>query len=321
MSNLIKATHEGKIRLADKELPVAVLQNGKRIITQSALFSAFGRPMRGSRSAGDQDAPKMPGLIDAKNLKPFISNELIDLIKPVEYSDGKGRKNAGYDATVLPLICEVYVDARNSKNENGKSVLTAKQLPNVDAAEMVLRALSRVGIIGLVDEVTGYQEIRPRNALQEFLDTFLAKERAKWVKRFPDEFFELLFEMKGWTWNYASTKKGQFVGRYINDLVYDRLAPAINEELRKKNPVVDKETGRRKGKHHSWLSEDIGVPKLQEHLFALITLAKASGKNWSQFYRMVQRSLPKYGENYMLDFKDEVGEIERSTEISQNRLF
>jgi hypothetical protein len=162
-----------------------------------------------------------------------------------------------------------------------------------------------VGIIALVDEATGYQEIRPRNALQEFLDNFLLKERAKWVKRFPYEFFELLLEMKGWTWNYASTKKPQFVGRYINDLVYDRLAPAINEELRKRNPMVNRETGYRKGKHHSWLTEDIGVPKLQEHLFALITLAKASGKNWNNFYRMVQRSLPKYGQNFQIEFKEE----------------
>ncbi len=42
--------------------------------------------------------------------------------------------------------------------------------------------------------------------------------------------------------------------------------------------MVDKETGRRKGIHYSWLTEEIGVLELQEHLFALITLAKACVK-------------------------------------------
>lgn len=44
--------------------------------------------MRGSRSAGDQSAPKLPGLIDAKNLKPFISNELYEVIKDLIVFDG-----------------------------------------------------------------------------------------------------------------------------------------------------------------------------------------------------------------------------------------
>ena len=206
-NKLIKATHEGEIPIGNVKLRVAVLSNGKRIITQSALFEAFGRPMRGSRSKGDQDEPKLPGLIDAQNLKPFISRELAEVIKVVEYEDLNGRETEGYDATALPLICEVYVDARNATKENGKPVLTAKQMPNVMAAEMVLRALSKVGIIGLVDEVTGYQEVREKDALQLFLQKFLEDEKGKWVRTFPPDFFEAIFKMKGWTWKQASTKK------------------------------------------------------------------------------------------------------------------
>ena len=104
MSNLIKATHEGDLPIGDVTLRVAVLADGKRIVTQSALFEAFGRPMRGSRSLTDQDVPKLPGLIDAKNLKPFISKELSEVIKVVKYEDLKGREIEGYDATALPLI-------------------------------------------------------------------------------------------------------------------------------------------------------------------------------------------------------------------------
>jgi hypothetical protein len=154
MNNVIKATHEGEIVIGTAKLKVAVLSNGKRIITQSAIFEAFGRPIRGSRSLADQNGPN-------------------EMIKVVEYEDLKGKKTDGYDATVLPLICEVYVDARHAKKSNGSAVLTTKQMPNVLAAETVLRALAKVGIIGLVDEVTGYQEERDKNALQEFLSKFI----------------------------------------------------------------------------------------------------------------------------------------------------
>ena len=40
--------------------------------------------------------------------------------------------------------------------------------------------------MALVDEATGYQEIRDRLALQAILDRFLRKELAAWAKRFPD---------------------------------------------------------------------------------------------------------------------------------------
>jgi len=292
-NKLIKATHEGSIPIGKVNLRVAVLENGKRIITQSALFDAFGRPMRGSRSQGDQDVPKLPGLIDAKNLKPFISKELSDVIKPVEYENLNGKIDEGYDATTLPLICEVYVDARNAIKENGKPVLTSKQMPNVIAAETVLRALSKVGIIGLVDEVTGYQEIREKDALQLFLQKFLEDEKGKWVRTFPPEFFEAIFKMKGWTWQQANGgKKPQVVGHYINNYVYSRLAPRILNELRDRNPKNDK--GNRKGKHPQWINPDFGHPKLKEHLTVLTAFAKAAGYNWTNWERMVNRALPKF---------------------------
>lgn len=294
MSNIIKATHEGEIVIGSAKLKVAVLLNGKRIITQSAIFEAFGRPMRGSRSLADQDGPKLPGLIDAKNLKPFISNELYELIKVVEYEDLKDKKTEGYDATVLPLICEVYVDARYAIKDNGTPVLTAKQMPNVFAAETVLRALAKVGIIGLVDEVTGYQEERDKNALQEFLSKFINEQRGVYIPTYPDEFFEALFKMRGLNWSLASKgKKPQYFGHLLNNYVYERIGPKILEELKRVNPK-DQTTGKRKGKHTQHIDEKYGHPKLKEHLIVLTAFAKASGYNWSTWERMVNKALPKF---------------------------
>lgn len=195
------------------------------------------------------------------------------------------------------MICEVFLRARDA------GALRKSQKHIADQADILIRGLAHVGIIALVDEATGYQADRGKEELQQILKMFILEEQARWIKRFPDEFFELLFEMKGWTWNQVTQKKPVVVGKYINDIVYARLAPNILDELKKKNPTNEK--GRRKGKHHQWLTDDIGHPKLQQHLSGAMALMRASGKNWTNFKRMLERAYPKFGDNYKLPFKDD----------------
>ena len=60
---MLKATHEGKLQIGNMELSVAVLEDGTRIIKQSDVFKALGRPARGNaRVIG------IPTFMDAKNL-------------------------------------------------------------------------------------------------------------------------------------------------------------------------------------------------------------------------------------------------------------
>lgn len=40
-------------------------------------------------------------------------------------------------------------------------------------AEILVRGLATIGIIALVDEATGYQDIRARKALNQILDKFI----------------------------------------------------------------------------------------------------------------------------------------------------
>jgi P63C domain len=99
--------------------------------------------------------------------------------------------------------------------------------------------------------------------------------------------------MKGWNWSIANKgQKPQVVGHYINNYVYSRLAPQVLTELRKLNPKDD--AGKRKGKHTQWIDIDFGHPKLKEHLSVLMALARASGHNWKNWDRMVERALPKF---------------------------
>ena len=76
-----------------------------------------------------------------------------------------------------------------------------------------------------------------------------------------------------------------------NDLVYERLAPDLLIELEERNPKDEK--GHRKHRHHQWPTEDIGHPKLAQHLYAVIGLMRASLGRGSTFYRMMQRAFPK----------------------------
>ena len=100
-----------------------------------------------------------------------------------------------------------------------------------------MRALAHVGIIALVDEATGYQDVRARNALNEILEQFIADELRRWTKLFPDEFYRQMFRLRGWEWKVQSIKQRPgVVGNYTNDLVYQRLAPGVLDELRRKDP-------------------------------------------------------------------------------------
>jgi hypothetical protein len=287
MSNIIKATHEGKLILGESELNVAVLEDGTRVISRNAIFKAFGRTKRG-RAKTEQRVPNMPSFIDANNLQPFLGEDLRGGLKQLDFLDLNGKQDSAYDALILPMLCKVYLDARQSK------ALKTQQLPLARASEILLVSLSKVGIIAMVDEVTGFQEERDKNALQEFLSKFINEQRGVYIPTYPDEFFEALFKMRGLNWSLASKgKKPQYFGHLLNNFVYERIGPKVLEALRKVNPK-DEITGKRKGKHTQHIDDKYGHPKLKEHLIILTAFAKAAGYNWNTWERMVNKALPKF---------------------------
>jgi len=199
---------------------------------------------------------------------------------------------------LLADICDAILEAR----KNGK--LNYQQQHIAEKAELLVRGFARVGIIALVDEATGYQDFRARQALEKILERFLSQELLGWAKRFPDDFYKELFRLRGWEYKPGSVKRPMLVGRLTNDLVYSRLAPGVLTELQSRTPRDDR--GRLKHHFHRWLTEDIGHSKLQEHLSAVIALMRASA-DWRGFERMINRALPKYGEPPRLPLYDEEG--------------
>ncbi len=294
---ILKATHQGPLNIADRELMCAVLEDGTRVISRTAIFRAFGRTQRG-RKKDEMRALNMPSFIDANNLQPFIDEGLRGQLIPIEYYNVTGTLTSGYKAEILPLLCEVYLSAR----EGG--ALTKQQQPLALASELLVRSLSRVGIIALVDEATGYQVDRDQDSLQKFLALYLSEERLKWAKVFPDEYYKQLFRLRGWAYSPLSVKRPKDVGRVTNELVYKKLPPHVFEELRRLNPVKNKISGRREATHHQHLSKDIGQADLRDHLLQLIAIMRASA-NWGIFKRNFARAFPTPGDQTELDLGDE----------------
>jgi hypothetical protein len=180
-------------------------------------------------------------------------------------------------------------------------VLSHTQVRIAEQCKVLYRGFTVLGITALVDEATGYQEVRDKRALQAILDAFLGKELAAWAKRFPDEFYQEMFRLKNWQWRGMKVNRPSVVGKYTKDLVYERLAPELLTELEKRNPRDEK--GNRKAKHHQWLTEDVGHPALAQHLYATIGFMRASS-TWEQFYRMMQRAFPKKDTTMLLPMGD-----------------
>ena len=138
-----KAKYEGKLKIGDLELDVAVLENKQRVITLTAVFKALDRPVRGNARLIN-----VPTFMDAKNLQPFICKDLRDVINKVQYINLNGKIQEGYDALIIPLVSDLYLKVR----DDGK--LLKSQEDTAKKAEILVRSLAKVGIIALVDDKT-----------------------------------------------------------------------------------------------------------------------------------------------------------------------
>lgn len=283
---LLKATHEGKVKLGDTELKVAVLSDGSRIISANAVFKAFGRVQRSNARLIN-----MPAFLDAKNLQPFIGEDLKPLIKSIDFETKLGKKDNGFNASILPKLCKVYLDAR--------SILTKSQEPLARSSEILLLGLSELGITALIDEATGYQYERETHELQKILSAYISNELLAWQQRFPHEFYKEIFRLRGWDYTATNIKtKPSVVGHWTNTLVYKQLPKGVLSELKKNTPKDD--LGRRKHHYHRLLTDDVGHPHLQKQIVSVITLMSISD-SWKEFIRLFNK---KFGQQEL-----ELGEL------------
>lgn len=283
---ILTVTHEkNPLRIGDVEIACAVLEGGIRVISLRAVTKALGRsrPKGGQKGGGVE----MPYFLAADNLKPFISNDLRGGVETtMVYNSLCGGMTYGIPADLLTDICEVFLKARDA----GPGVLHHTQISLAQNAEKLMRGLAKVGIRALVDECTGYQEVRPKDDLQSFLDLLITDKYTPWITRkFPRWFFKELSRITG-----ISIQNGTpgYFGYLINELVYDRLGnPEVTPTLQSKNPR-NPETGRRPRCHWQHLTTNFGIPVLDLHFATLKGLMQHS-TNLQQLIMRCDGTLPK----------------------------
>ena len=270
-----RAAYEGDLHIGELTLPSAVLQDGRRVLISRAFLTALGRPWKGTYQRSDR-----PNFVDAKNLDQFITEEVREYLEPIEFRNLRGQKVQGYRAELLPLVCDVYLRARDAGE------LTESQRSIGRQSEILTRSLSKIGIVGLVDEATGYQSVRARDEVQRILAAYISEELLPWAKKFPDSFYEQIHRVWGWPYAPGNHKRTAYIGKLTNWLIYEQLPPGVLEELRHKNPR-DSETGRRKTTHHRHLTEDVGHPSLEKQITSVTTLLRATPTNKPGFFKQL----------------------------------
>jgi hypothetical protein len=277
---LPRASHEGDLHIPGVvPLKVANLKDGRRVLLSRAFLEALGRPWKGTYKHTTR-----PNFIDAKNLDPFITDELVQYLEPIEYLSPSGHKRTGYRAELLPLVCKVYIKARDAGALNPGQKSAAK------FAEVLLEGFEKIGIISLVDDATGYTKIRARDELQAILAAYISAELLPWAKRFPDSFYEELHRVWGWNYTPGSNARNAYIGKLTKALIYDPLPPGVIEELERKNPY-DPEKRRRKRLHHQLLTSNIGHPHLEKQIVSVTTLLRIS-TNKDEFIRHFSKAFP-----------------------------
>ena len=113
MENPTKADHgqvavaSGPLKLLDIEIDCYVTEDGTPVMSSGKITKAIGKQWRGF------SLTEYPIFVGAKNIVPFISDELKEMLIPFIIKDGNGNVQC-YNAEILPLVADVYLNARSS---------------------------------------------------------------------------------------------------------------------------------------------------------------------------------------------------------------
>ncbi len=289
-----KAKRSGVLPVGSWLIPCYVLENDMRVITQRAMLELV--EIRSRSAKGGERLVSFMEHPAFSNSESFQEMKLI-LMEPLRFETPTGLVAFGYTGETLVDYCRLLLRARQSKLFTGEAFERyALQ------AEMLVTSVAKVGIIALIDEATGHQENRVRDDLQRHLDKYLKKEFAAWAKRFPDEFYQEIYRLKGWEWKGMGVNRPQIVASYTNDIIYSRMTPGLLQELERLNPADV--WGNRHHRHHQHLTVDIGHPALQQMIFTAMSFMRVNN-TWPPFVRMMDRAFPRIGDTYALALDDD----------------
>jgi P63C domain len=295
---LPKATHQGKMTVGSLDLDCYVLEDGRRLFHKRGMARALGM-----KSAGGNVFLRA---IQRKGLGSEIGKTLLEKIdNPINFKPLTQDLGHGYDAAVLVDICKAIIRAE----EAGK--LHPTQKPLADQARILIQAFAKVGVTALIDEATGFQQVRDPKALRILVQQYIEQEKREWEKQFPDEYYDELNRLYG-SKRLTTTGSGaviqnrpQHFAKFTRSYVYHPLEKgSVLEEFDKINPKIDKK-GTRRSRFHQHLTLGYGIEKLKRQVGEVLTLAKVSN-TVSQFKKLFARRFPQAGQQWGLFDDDEI---------------
>lgn len=260
---VLKATHEGLLKLADTYFKCYVLEDGRRVLNQRTLASAFSITSKGGNVFLRSMKSKSIGSELDENLKNKLYN-------PLKIKGKRGDLALCIEAEYLPDICTSILNAKY------KNKLSLNQMNIAKQAEILIRSLAKIGITALVDEATGYQYSRHPEELRLLVEKYIEKDKLEWQKEFKDEYYIQLNRVYSNNLilnNYK--KRPQYFANFTLKYIYKPMENGeVLKELDKINPIRD--CGTRKDKLHQHLTNEYGKIKLREQIQEVTTLLKIS---------------------------------------------
>ena len=284
-----EARYPGVLNLAGVEIPVYVLSDGQRVISRIAATKVLTDSK--TRQAD------LESYLRVESLKPFLHIDSVRArmvtfrLKEVEMLK---QEVMGLPSDLFIEICQAYVSALNASADAESGVsLTDRQKEIAVKAGMFLGACAKVGLDALIDEATGYQYLRPEDALAIKLKLYLEEEMRKWEKTFPDELWVQFGRLTNW--KGAVHQRPKYWGKLVMELIYEYLDPDVAQWLRDNAP---KPIG--KLSYHRWMTEQYGLKKLIEHIWKVIGVASTCERMDELQHKMEQLYGKKPGFQYEL---------------------
>jgi len=301
-SQLPAVSHKGPLKLGEVELDAYRLKDGRRVISKRAMAAALGLQSAGGNAFLRSMTRK--GLRSEIRLETWdrINNPIFFKIPPMDSVSAPEATADGYEADTLIDVCNAIISAYQSQKLHGSQYFLYVR------AEVIVRASAKLGITALVDEAVGYVIDPRRDEYRRLFDKFLIDECRQWEQEFPKKFSDMIYRLYGLKRRDPdATKTPRFFGKFTRKYIYYPLAHskgAILEQLDDRNPVVYSGGGRRY-KFHQFLTEEIGLPALRQHLWQVIGIGNASS-NKDQFRRSFYKAFPESAPlGHQWDFLDD----------------
>jgi hypothetical protein len=245
------AKWHGELSLGALKVPCSVLVDGRSVVSLSETMQTIA----GNRNLKPRDILGVEGL---KSSLPhdFLPRESVRFLIPQNNTEA-----IGLNAEALIDICNAYVDASLAG-----ALRTDRQREIARKCGVVIRACSKVGIVALVHEATGYQKDRAPDALQVLLAAYVSDAEREWAKTFPDTLWKEFRRLAGT--KYRNSPNPREFGKLVKHQVYGTLEPDVVAwlEVNRPNP----------SKGHNWHQSltEFGTRKLRDHISEIIGIAK-----------------------------------------------